>query len=98
MTVRSPRAVAIWRGLALVFAVSVVAVRLGMAGCATTAPPPAGAGAAGAPAPVAAAPPAPRVRDPAFFAPTKAGGGYYPVNIPSASAQQGAPPAARQVP
>jgi len=82
----------LWRAVALLFALSVVTLRLGMAGCspaffgstkagggfnrAQQASPP------GANAPAA---PAPRpLRDPAFLPPTKAGGGFYAAPTPAA--------------
>ena len=72
MDAGSPRVRMVWRGLALLFAVSVVAVRLGIAGC-----------------------------GPAFYPPTKAGGGFNPQSPPEPPHRpvnlydQGSPPAAK---
>ena len=112
----SPRARVVWRGIALLFAVSVVMVRLGLAGCspALSGPTKAGGGVDGQPSqagttpappaskpapaetPTAAEaneavnppPPDPRLSNPAFFPPTKAGGGFYPRPRPAAPPPQ----------
>jgi len=118
----SPRARTVWRGIALLFAVSVVMVRFGVAGCSPAffGPTKAGGGFNGQAAPAAstAAPaankpapattptakelneannppaPDPRLSDPAFFPPTKAGGGFYTRPRPAAAPPQQVPPAA----
>jgi hypothetical protein len=88
MDAGSPKGRVFWRGLALLVAGTVVALRLGMVACnspqkpaPTQASSAAGAGAsapAAAPTAVAKPAPPPRVlRDPAFFPPTKASGGFY---------------------
>lgn len=121
MNAGSPKVRAAWRGLALLFAVSVVTIRLGVAGCGpafigptkagggfnaerrqvATEPAPAGGavGKAGAPgAKDASASPAadnvtpPRLFDPAFMPPTKAGGGFFPGPLPAGEPQKQARP------
>ena len=97
MDAGSPRARMVWRGLALLFAVSVVTIRLGIAGCATPAAKPAATPAAKPAAttaakPAATAAPNPYLSNPAFFAPTKAAGGFYPGPAPAAAPQQQAGP------
>jgi hypothetical protein len=87
MDSRSPRARAVWRALALAFAIAVVVVRLGIAGCGSAGVGPKRTegnvqGARQVPAaPASKAPPTaprpPRIRDPYFLPPTKAGGGFY---------------------
>jgi hypothetical protein len=99
MDAGSSRAGWLWRWCALVFALSVVAVRLGMAGCTPSVSPatPAGGGTSNASTPAAATAPEAEsvsgkgggIREPEFFAPTKAGGGFY--EPPSEAAEQQAP-------
>ena len=89
MNAGSPRVRGLWRALALTFAVAVVTIRLGMAGCGSTAPNATSAGGSASKPTASGPPPKAPVRDPAYMAPTKAGGGYFaPLGTPPAPEPQ----------